>query len=98
MPIDRLPYLIGHVQADRFGQMITHPTTGLDVRLGSYLDASTSKPQPASNRLRVSGAFTPGCPVRLAPIPGIELQRPSQPKHRRPLPLHAPTDPVIRDV
>jgi hypothetical protein len=98
VPIDRLPHLIGHVQPDRLGQVITHPTAGLDMRLRGSLDAFARQPQPAPQRFGIPGTLMVGRPIRATPIGGATLQRPAQLKHRRPLPLKPPADPLIGGI
>jgi len=75
VPIHALPYLIGHMQADRFGQMIPHPPTGLDMRLGARLDPVARQPQPPPHRLGIGAAFMVGGPIGTTTRRGIPLSR-----------------------
>jgi hypothetical protein len=98
MPIHRLPHLIGQMQPDRLGQVITHPPAGLDMRPGRRLDPLARQPQPGPQTPRIGAAFMAGSPIRPAPRRRVALQRPPKPKRRTPLPLHAPAQPLIGDV
>jgi len=98
MPVDRLPHLVGHVQADRFGEVITHPPAGLDVRLRRSLNALAGQPQPFPQCLRVSCPFMVGGPIRRTPRRGVTLHRPPQPEHRLPLPFQSPPRRIIGGV
>ncbi len=89
VPVDGLPHLVGHMQSDCFGEVITHPRAGLDMAFRRSLQALVRQPQPGPQRLRI-GPLVMGSPVRPAPRRVVALQRPPQPEHRRPLPLHPP--------
>ena len=98
VPIDGLPDLVGDMQPDRLGQVITHPPAGLDVGLGGGLHAAADQPEPIPQHLRIGGALAVSGPIRPAPIGGVTLQRPPQPKHCGPLPLQPAPSAFIGDV
>ena len=98
MPINALPHFIGHMQTDSLGQVITHPPAGLNMALGRGLNCFAGQPQTLPQRLRISTALTTGSPIGPAPRRRVTLQRPPQPKHRRPLPLQTLTNTCIADV
>ena len=98
MPIDGFPHLIGHMQPDRFGQVITHPAAGLNMVLGRGLDALAGQPQPLPQPFRIGLALTVGRPIRSATMRSVALQRSPQPKHRHPMPFQALTHHWVADV
>jgi hypothetical protein len=85
VPVHRLPHFIGHVQPDRLGEVIAHPTAGLDMRSGRSLDALTGEPQPLPQRLWITLALMMCRPIRPAARLSVALKRPPQPKNRLPL-------------
>jgi hypothetical protein len=78
------------MQPDCFGQMVPHPAAILDMRFGRRLDSLTGQPEPIPHRFHIGGALMVGGPQRPAPVLGVALQRPPQPKHRVPVPLQQP--------
>ena len=68
------------------------------MRFRRGLNTLARQPEPLPQRLRISRAFVMGRPIRPAARCGVTLQRPAQPKHCLPLPVHPPASPLIGDV
>jgi hypothetical protein len=64
------------MQANRFGEVITHPPAGLDMAFSCGFNTFAEQAQPCPQRFRVSYPFLAGRPVRPAPRGGVTLQRP----------------------
>jgi hypothetical protein len=78
--------------------MVPHPAAGLDMASRRGLDALAGQPQPLPQRLWITGVLTMRRPIRPTSISGVALQRPAQPKHRRPLPLQPVSGALIAGV
>jgi hypothetical protein len=76
MPLDRLPHLVGHMQANRFGEVLTHPPTGLNMTFCCGFNTFAGQAQPCPQRFGISCPLVAGRPVRPAPRGGVTLQRP----------------------
>ncbi len=90
VPFCRFPHLSGHMLTDGFGQMIAHPPATFDVFFGHASDSVARQPQPLPQCRWTGCAFMVGGPIRPTPCRGVALQRPPQPKHRRPVALQPP--------